>query len=86
MDFTYTVEKEQLRNNMKRHNICNYSWVAVVGRLSVTYLMYYLRHENLWSEAYEEAHFTKQVQKSDLSSKKHLHMKYATTSMIMRYI
>ena len=29
---------------------------------------------------------TKHVQKSDLSSRKHLHVKYATISMIMRYI
>ena len=42
---------------------------AIMNRLSVTYLMYYLQHENLWSEAYEEAHLSKHVQKSGLSSR-----------------
>ena len=72
--------KDQSRNNMKRP--IQLFMGGVVGRLPVTYLMYYLQHEILWSEAYEVAHSTKLVQKSGLTST----CEVCNLNMIMRYI
>ena len=44
--------KEQLRNNMKRHMQLFMGGNRGQTFSAVMYLVYYLQHENLWSEAY----------------------------------